>query len=419
MAGDRLPGHDDRLRLRLAGDERGRLPTADPARPDDGAGAGGHVGLRAPCRSLPRDAGLDRAGRPRGARQARRSRARTVLRERSVEGSRRSCRSGASARCSISCPACRWGRGSSSRAPMATSRSATTRRSGLARGRARSTATRGSRHWRSEGNRRRESPAAVTSGSGQRDPLPGEAASLDRRRAASARQLSMSTSRPSARRFERPGPWCRRARTPRARQPSRSRARTSAMTSSRRRTRTPADCRRPPRIARLGVIGLAEPPHALAMRSFPVSRSSTRPQPLTSPASFGPQVQKVAGRPSGDSVGLPDRRGVDRSGVAGSMSGLTYRLRGRPHTGRRPDLDGGMRPEHDLVACRGTPGGPPWGEMSPSSIGSGIRCRRRRARGWTLFDEDRGGGRRGRRGAYRPGTSRLRGRRRYSAGETA
>ena len=35
-----------------------------------------------------------------------------------------------------------------------------------------------------------------------------------------------------------------------------------------------------------GVIGLADPPHALAMRSFPVSRSSTRPQALTPPASF-------------------------------------------------------------------------------------------------------------------------------------
>ena len=29
LAGDRLPGHDDRLRLRLAGDVRGRLPATD------------------------------------------------------------------------------------------------------------------------------------------------------------------------------------------------------------------------------------------------------------------------------------------------------------------------------------------------------------------------------------------------------
>ena len=47
LAGDRLPGHDDRLRLRRARDERGRLPPADPARPGDGAGARRHVGLRA------------------------------------------------------------------------------------------------------------------------------------------------------------------------------------------------------------------------------------------------------------------------------------------------------------------------------------------------------------------------------------
>ena len=45
MAGDRLPGHDDRLRLRLPGHEPGRLPTADPARPDNGAGASRNMGM--------------------------------------------------------------------------------------------------------------------------------------------------------------------------------------------------------------------------------------------------------------------------------------------------------------------------------------------------------------------------------------
>ena len=52
------------------------------------------------------------------------------------------------ARCSISCPGCRWGRASSKRAPAAISRSVTTRHRDLVPARARSIATRGWRRWR-------------------------------------------------------------------------------------------------------------------------------------------------------------------------------------------------------------------------------------------------------------------------------
>ena len=124
LAGDRLPGHDDRLRLRVTGHVRGRLPAADAARADDRARARRHVGLRAARRPHARDAGVDRAGRAGRARPARRARDRPVLGERPVARSAPCCRSPASAASSTSCPACRWGRGSSRRAPAATSRSA-------------------------------------------------------------------------------------------------------------------------------------------------------------------------------------------------------------------------------------------------------------------------------------------------------
>ena len=74
LAGDRLPGHDDRLRLRLAGHVRRRLPAPDPARADDGARPGRDVGLRAARGPRARDAVVDGARRPGGARPARRPR---------------------------------------------------------------------------------------------------------------------------------------------------------------------------------------------------------------------------------------------------------------------------------------------------------------------------------------------------------
>ena len=128
LAGDRLPGHDDRLRLRVAGHQPGRLPAAHPARADDRAGAGRHVGLRAAHGPHARGPVLDRAGRRGRAGQARRPGPRPVLGEWPVHDRRRCCRSPASAASSTSCPASRWGRGSSRRASAATSRSAATRR---------------------------------------------------------------------------------------------------------------------------------------------------------------------------------------------------------------------------------------------------------------------------------------------------
>ncbi len=56
LAGHRLPRDDDRLRLRIAVHERGRLPAPDPARPDDRAGSGGNLGVRADGRARAGDA---------------------------------------------------------------------------------------------------------------------------------------------------------------------------------------------------------------------------------------------------------------------------------------------------------------------------------------------------------------------------
>ena len=135
LAGHRLPRHDDRLRLRVPGDVRRPttgaltelvLATALAARRDVGLrAAGGTVRWRSRRRRRP--GVLAALGPPR------RPRDRPVLRERADAGSVPCCRSRASGRSSTSCPACRWGRGSSRRASAATSPSARTRRPSRAR----------------------------------------------------------------------------------------------------------------------------------------------------------------------------------------------------------------------------------------------------------------------------------------------
>ena len=154
LAGDRLPGHDDRLRLRLAGHLGGRLPAAHPARADDRAGAGRDVGLRAALGPHAGGAGVDGAGRRRGARPARRAGHAASSRRTGCRRSARSCRSPASAALQHQLPGPVDGGGDPrERAPAATSRSAATRRAARGRRRARWTATPGSRHWRSAGPR--------------------------------------------------------------------------------------------------------------------------------------------------------------------------------------------------------------------------------------------------------------------------
>ena len=65
LAGDRLPGHHHRLRLRVTDHEPGGLPASHATRRGDGVGAGRDVGVRAARRPLPRAADLDRAERAR------------------------------------------------------------------------------------------------------------------------------------------------------------------------------------------------------------------------------------------------------------------------------------------------------------------------------------------------------------------
>ena len=106
------------------------------------------------------------------------------------------------------------------------------------------------------------------------------------------------------------------------------------------------------------------------MRSFPVSRLSTRPHPLTSPAAFGPQLQNVTLRPSGEMAGLstagsnsrrPDRLSQDPRGAAARRHGVQGRH------GRISRLDSlGTRSRRQSEA----PAAHPLGETSPTSIGS-------------------------------------------------
>ena len=65
LAGDRLPGHDDRQRLCRTRDVRGRLPPPDAAGPGDRPRSRRDVGVRTALGPRARDAGVDGAGRPR------------------------------------------------------------------------------------------------------------------------------------------------------------------------------------------------------------------------------------------------------------------------------------------------------------------------------------------------------------------
>ena len=134
LAGDRLPGHDDRLRLRVAGHDAGRLPPADAARADDRARPGRDVGLRAARRPRPRDAVVDGAGRRsrRSAGSAAGSAASS--RRTACRRSTRCCRSRGSASLQHQLPGLSMGEGILETRPAATSRSATTRRRGRDRG---------------------------------------------------------------------------------------------------------------------------------------------------------------------------------------------------------------------------------------------------------------------------------------------
>ena len=86
LAGDRLPGHDDRLRLRVAGHVLGRLPAPDAARARNRARSCRDVGVRAALPTCARDAIRDGPGCPWRSRPTRRPRDGPVLGERPDEG---------------------------------------------------------------------------------------------------------------------------------------------------------------------------------------------------------------------------------------------------------------------------------------------------------------------------------------------
>ncbi len=128
LAGHRLPRDHDRLRLHVANHVGRRLPAAHAAGAGRGARSGGDVGLRAVGGPIARDAVVDRAGgaRRRSAGSADGSVGST--RPTASRGPRPRCPSHVSGCCTTSCPGCRWGRGSWSHVPTATSRSGRTRR---------------------------------------------------------------------------------------------------------------------------------------------------------------------------------------------------------------------------------------------------------------------------------------------------